>query len=64
MSADADAVDGKHINNNETDKLTNNHVDVWNVDNVSDRNNDSDDARSDRRDNVDGVEYIGRNNGQ
>jgi hypothetical protein len=40
MSADADAVDNKH--NNATNKLTNNHVDVWNVVIVNDGNNNPD----------------------
>jgi hypothetical protein len=53
MSADANADDNKHNNDNATDKLTNNHVDVYNVDIVNDGNNDSDDFRSDRRDNID-----------
>jgi hypothetical protein len=55
MFADADAADdNKHNNGNATsNKLTNNHVDVYNVDIVSDGNNDSDDFRSDRRDNID-----------
>jgi hypothetical protein len=49
--ADDDADDTKR--NDATNKLTNNHVDVWNVDTVNDGNNDSDDFRSDRRDHVD-----------
>jgi hypothetical protein len=44
MSADADAVD-KH--NNATNKLTNNHADVWNVDIVNDGNNNPDNTHND-----------------
>jgi hypothetical protein len=36
MSAVADADDNKHNNDNATDKLTNNHVDICNVDIVND----------------------------
>jgi hypothetical protein len=53
MSGDADAVDDNKPNNtNATDKLTNNHVDIWNVDILNHWNNDSGDFRSNRRDNV------------
>jgi hypothetical protein len=50
MPTDADADDKR---NDATNKLTNNHVDVWNVDIVNDWNNDANDFRSDRRDHVD-----------
>jgi hypothetical protein len=47
MYADADADDNKHNNDNATNKLTNNHADIWNVDIVSDGNNNPDNKHND-----------------
>jgi hypothetical protein len=49
MSADADA-DNKH--NNATNKLTNNHADVWNVVIINDGNNNPDNKHNDATNNL------------